>query len=373
MPTVEGGESLPFPYHGYLISQQFAPAGGIEKIRAMCAGCPVNMSPDRIARCSGVLSPWSWYPPSTDGSDRDFSQLLAGLGIEIEFAATFLPTTPRWYGLWAQSPLSPEACRLLALIYAERHDARVEDFIRAARLAATGTATLHVSVCPPGATCANTFLGHTPYCPRCKADAELPFDTNRRYPTNLHACRVCGQTFSPAETITQPLHFDDPPTVRELLSPAEFERFLVDYYTLNGLSPKGVPLALAQIAADDRKQANETEIAIRRHEQTQAWIQKELYGGLIQHRKKVRGTLSPKEDIVVFTEADFAVIIARAEAKGVEIWLIEHYSVKSDRDITYGTHESSVAEVMSRFAHEGCHDFFHASFNVPDRLLDLAP
>ena len=123
----------------------------------------------------------------------------AGAGIEAELSRHFLVTRPRWYGLWASSPLSPVQLELLEVLLerlvaddlpglAPRHDVAGLDDLRAAIVVARReNVPLHVQYGPRGEVFERTWFVAA-HCGRCRAARE---PQSRR-------CGVCGQP-GPAE------------------------------------------------------------------------------------------------------------------------------------------------------------------------------
>ncbi|MBB6052636.1 hypothetical protein [Armatimonas rosea] len=124
-------------------------------------------------------------------------ELLIGLaGVREQFDAAFEKTTPRWWGLWVHSPLTPEQCLLLykvfeQLEYADYHR-RVQHwtFLRALRL---GTKRpLHAELSRPG-HCdfgIRDVFCHCPYCRNCW----------RLQGGEAIECSACGCVFFPEQT-----------------------------------------------------------------------------------------------------------------------------------------------------------------------------
>jgi hypothetical protein len=72
-----------------------------------------------------------------------------------------------------------------------------------------------------------------PHCPFCKAPGQLK-RWQRKYPTELHTCRVCGTRFSPAETATSRRDEWNRKDLREILGDEAFRRFARDYLVARG-------------------------------------------------------------------------------------------------------------------------------------------
>lgn len=147
-----------------------------------------------------------YLPPGREHPDEVFKNAILELELSPELDQAFPPTNPRWYGLWIESPLTPQQCSLLWQIFARmadkvpRYRERLESFLHALQLAAQNQATMHVEFSPPGHVdfgMVTTFV----HCPRCKAEG--PFKRwQESYPDTPIACLVCGHHYSPASTHT---------------------------------------------------------------------------------------------------------------------------------------------------------------------------
>ena len=51
--------------------------------------------------------------------EAQFQRILSRCNLEQDYKEAFLPTTPLWYGLWAQSPLSPPALRVVRTLLSD--------------------------------------------------------------------------------------------------------------------------------------------------------------------------------------------------------------------------------------------------------------
>jgi hypothetical protein len=129
-------------------------------------------------------------------------ELMIGLaGVREQFDAAFEKTTPRWWGLWVRSPLTPEQCHLLysvfeQLEYADYYD-RVKHwtFLHALRL---GTKLpLHAELSPPGHAEETRLVGrHCPYCRNWRGPRDAP-----RVPLDEPVeCPACNCVYVPDHT-----------------------------------------------------------------------------------------------------------------------------------------------------------------------------
>ncbi|HET6881530.1 MAG TPA: hypothetical protein VFI31_15310 [Pirellulales bacterium] len=125
-------------------------------------------------------------------------------GIEAELRRHFHVAARIWYGLWINSPLTREQCRLLHILFtdvavaARRFRDHVQPFLSALREAADTGRPFAVKLAPPGHVdmgWITTFV----HCPRCKAEGPVP-RWQESYPLEPVVCEVCGHSYSPAAT-----------------------------------------------------------------------------------------------------------------------------------------------------------------------------
>ncbi len=187
------------PWIGGRISEIAAPVGSLDEARRICAQCPANALAisGQLAGCCGGLR----VKPEDREVDRQIASGISAQGLAMAVAESFLKTTPRWYGLWARSPLDGSQTDLLRRIVpdlgSEKDD--VFQFRTACELAIRHGLRLHASMAPPGHT---DFGDYTvfPHCPRCmKATGEQWCKASIEATT----CKACGQIFIPADTASQ--------------------------------------------------------------------------------------------------------------------------------------------------------------------------
>jgi ribosomal protein L37E len=150
--------------------------GGETFVAAQCPDCPANVLRQRagsgLAGCFGLL-------PYDSALAEAWEEAIGG----NDGAHLFLATSPRWFGLWAASPLSPAHLESLESILAalvHLHPAHVE-FHQAVRLARQQQLALHVQANPTGSFDEQAWR-IAPHCQRCKATM------NERQ----HRCSTCG-------------------------------------------------------------------------------------------------------------------------------------------------------------------------------------
>ncbi len=170
------------PPFGFRIFDALAIYGGESAVAAACRSCPANRGEEgselNYAGCYGLT-------PVTPDVIAAMEQAIEQLNLASEIVALFPATTPRWYALWINSPLSLQQLAVVA---------RLAPAAGLAELAAgcdTGLAAnlrLHVQFYPAGKI-EGTWWRLMPHCPRCKA-AWLGERTRQ--------CRVCEYVGHPA-------------------------------------------------------------------------------------------------------------------------------------------------------------------------------
>jgi transposase-like protein len=374
-----------YPNGGEIVSEMFKEVGGIAGLRAMCRDCPVNVGRPLPAGCVGRI----WQRPWSEETQEHLESIISRLGLAPAIAEHFLPTTPIWFGLWARSPLSPQAAGYLITLLNELAQARKDDglapgwreefdqFLAAARIAEAGHATLHVEFLSPG----HMDLGwHTiyPHCPRCKTEAELP-RWKRKYPVAHYACKVCGQSYSPAEQHSASrMKSPERPDLRKMLGAEAFRAFARQYLLARGMSPAdAVETVELSEAAEIQRQAN---FARTQRESEAHWryIEQSLYAGL-----RLESLIDPDDPEAVlakgFRSVDFDKLLRRAAERGIKTVSMSHSSTSEEMDrhisarmgLPRETKEDfAPLDVFQKWKTEGCDGIFAAHFKVPEALID---
>jgi hypothetical protein len=168
------------PTMGFPAAEVLGAYGGETFVRAQCESCPVNVVRGRahsaLAGCFGMLE---------IGAERGraWDAAIERCGLADTIDTLFLPTRPRWYGLWLSSPLSSEQRAALVQLLAALNDAaqpEEQEFRRALELAGERDYPLHLQLFPAGAYDEVAWRVDA-HCPRCKA----PMDERER------RCAVC--------------------------------------------------------------------------------------------------------------------------------------------------------------------------------------
>ncbi len=197
-----------YPWSGFLIPEVFRELGGAEGLFRMCANCPANTIPARLANCTGTI-----YPPAEpEKFDERLRRLVDVSRIAEGFCRRFpRRPTPLWFGLWTASPLSPEALRILKILMCailEEEGAKelgrwiLENFVAAMEIAGQRSLPLHVSMSPPGHTDFGiyTIFPALPVLQSGRGGRALEGGPTRR---SYNTCEVCGTRYSPVETATR--------------------------------------------------------------------------------------------------------------------------------------------------------------------------
>lgn len=156
----------------------------LNDLGSVCEACPINIAPkDGVAGCHGCLQ----SEASSKELDDWVEKRLHAEALVRDFDTNFLQTRPRWYGLWADSPLSHVQRNLLTRLLATSEIPGVEHFLQALR----STQPLFVQLMPPS----HSGFGATtifPHCDRCQAMPDLKRDLHQ-----TQSCHVCGNHYIP--------------------------------------------------------------------------------------------------------------------------------------------------------------------------------
>jgi hypothetical protein len=385
-PAGQKGISPHYPDGGFIIEEQFKSVGGAVGLAAMCGACPANTIPHEMARCVGSL----FQEPDSGETDEQLRGIISKLGLKSAVAEAFPQTRPLWYGLWAISPVPKRSLPLLKLLVGEmlaedRRDMEIagkidEDqlaefgnFVSAIDLAERNALPLYVSLAPPGHFDFGIYTAF-PHCPFCKAQAQVA-PWQRKYPTALCKCQVCGQSYSPAATATSERINWDHRELREILGLERFREFAKFYLVELGESTEAaeeiVRVSEAELVERQAKWVKERELEAKRERYVDANV---LHG--------LTAVAAPKSDIVGDNEEetgpsrwygpeDFEEILRRCQALGVGITFMIHRSQDGENDeYTSTVSTKNALGLFMKWRDKGCREKFRAGFRVP-RNIDL--
>ena len=391
------GTRAAFPCGGFVLSESFRGVGGTGGLEAMCRACPANANGDRPAGCAGTI----YQDPDSPATQAQLEAILSRLGLADACAEAFLPTTPIWYGLWARSPLSPPAVRLLGTVlgemYAEDkaelrdapgggipdHLPRLRQFLRATELAERHGLPLHVSLAPLG----HTDLGYYtvfPHCPVCKAAAHLP-RWRTTYPTQLHTCAVCGTAFPPAETASSERtdFADEALDLRRTLG-ERFPAFAKAYVmATGGVGEADAAEVVAFTEAWERERSEKLAAERRRHERKERYVRSVLYAGLHPTYDRGDDDGGDSDDdrraeaadpgvagTAYFDAAECEELLRRCEGRGFRVGAMFHSSKTEELSRYAYRRLSRPADVLAKWRAEGCNERFSVTVLVPDDVVD---
>ncbi len=387
VPVHLKGRRVNYPCGGFVISDAFRDIGGGPGLTAMCRECPANTRGDRPAGCAGTL----YQRPGSPETQAQLEGIISRLGLDAEFGEAFLPTTPVWYGLWARSPLSGPAVRLLRVIIGamceedvaelERegragtvrgdHLDELREFVRAAELAEANGLRLHVSLAPPGHTDLGWYTVF-PHCPVCKAAARLP-RWRREYPTALYACEACGTKYPPAETASSERDRYESSDLRDELG-ERFPAFARAYLVAQGLSDADAAEVVARNEARERERQQKLADVRRRARRQDQFVRAVLFAGLhpVDDRDEDDGGSDGDDTgrLALFDATEFAEVLRRCEDKGINVLFMLHRSKAEQQDRYERPDKTRPLELLARWQAEGCRERFAATFGVQDALLD---
>jgi hypothetical protein len=394
-PKDRKGNSYRYPSDGFVISETFKDLGGVDGLGAMCRQCPANGTHDRPAGCAGTL----YQRPFSDETQEQLERIIDRLGLSAEFAEVFPQTTPIWYGLWARSPVSRPAMRLLRLIIAaiyeedaaapeemsRTHLPELAAFVRAVRVAEERGLELRVSMAPPGHTDLGWYTVF-PHCPFCKAEARLE-RWRRSYPTQLYVCEVCGTAYPPSEMASSTRDRYDRRELSEILG-TRFRAFAKIYLQSFGATPAEADRIIDAQEAWERERKASIErdrLEARRQER---YVRSVLYAGLhpsYDDDDEANDVEKPAEPgkgdagdddnnkqtgFALFDAAEFAELLRRCHERGVKVTLMFHRSTSEDLDRWTFRAILKPLDVLAKWQSEGCGEKFGAGMQVPKAILD---
>ncbi|HWB60540.1 MAG TPA: hypothetical protein VG733_13685 [Chthoniobacteraceae bacterium] len=352
-----------YPWSGLVVPEVFREIGGAEGLFAMCANCPANVIPARVANCTGTI----YVSPDSEELDKRLQRLIVYRGVRREFSEVFAKTTPVWFGLWTASPLSAEAIRILRILFSAlsegdggkgeaSHD--FKNFLGALEIAEQRSIPLHVSLAPPGHTDFGIYTVF-PHCPFCKAGADVE-RWKGAYPAELYTCEVCGTRYSPVETATREKFDIGLRELREVMGQAEFEALAVEY-----LVDRGASRAEAKRIVHDEEAAERAKKEEWKKSELLAGLRRKFLKEVIQKGLVNRCKSGNEYDHPEFDARDFAEVLARCARTGA--------GISSMWRFCEGTLDKSVdkpadpAEVLKEWDEPGC--LFGAVFETPEEVL----
>jgi hypothetical protein len=206
------------PCDGQPVATLIGAADDLAQVRAMCGVCEANVAApagaEQLVGCWGSVT----LSPQRDGLDRALRRAVRQTAQQAAVRELFPQTSPMWFGLWIESPLTPAQCSVLRTLLTApsvRDYIRslrpgvdvgatsdlqrdVDTFVAALRLSCEQGLPIHVLLPPPGHTDFGIYTTF-PHCQRCKAESHLS-RWRRQYPDRQVRCRVCGERYNPHET-----------------------------------------------------------------------------------------------------------------------------------------------------------------------------
>jgi hypothetical protein len=172
------------PPDGFRIDDALVVYGGEAAVTAACTDCPANAlaktQSSTLAGCYGRFI----VPLGDDGFHTAVSAAV-DRAVSVAPDDPAVLTTPRWYGLWIESPLDPSRASFVVRVLASLDRGQCQDLrglIAALTTAVECRLPLHVSLHPRGHADSWRWMV-APHCPRCKVT--WLEDRSRR-------CEVCG-------------------------------------------------------------------------------------------------------------------------------------------------------------------------------------
>ena len=233
---------------------------------------------------------------------------------------------------------------------------------------------LHVQLLP---------LGHTdfgiytifPHCPFCKANAPVK-PWQRRYPTELFTCEVCGTKYSPSETASMRRMDSEDRSLREALGIDGFLRFAKEYLIARGETPEAADGIIEETETMERQREEKVQKQIETNRRRDVYLDTHVFAGL-PSVPKPRSELFDDEDPAPeasgrtkwFAGDTFAEVLRRSERLGIKAMIMQHSSADGENDRIVSNGIKEPLTLLSQWRSEGCTGKFHAHFRVPDSLL----
>jgi hypothetical protein len=177
------------PPHGFRLNEALAIYGGESAVAAACRACPANCvsSPTlRVGHASELMYAGCYgLTPVGQHVSIAVEQAIEHMGLASEVVNSFPPSTPRWYALWINSPLSMQQLAVVGPLIAA---VGLSDLAAGCATALSANLPLHVRLYPAGKV-EGTWWRLVAHCPRCKG--AWPGERSRQ-------CRVCGYVGHPA-------------------------------------------------------------------------------------------------------------------------------------------------------------------------------
>jgi transposase-like protein len=222
------------PVSGFGIPDRLGSYGSIDSAQATCQECEANVSRDPQRELVGCHGHIFFIQPDSDELEKSLRNAARQLGLQAALTTAFLPTSPLWYGFWAQSPLRKDQVDVLAPLFShtftdeDQECSGIDHFLRALNATVRLNIPLHVSLAPSG----HIDLGwctEFPHCPRCKANAPVEH-WQEQYSRDEHTCEVCGYAFIPDDTYSRTEVKDvldrDADSLERLLGPEKYPEFV---------------------------------------------------------------------------------------------------------------------------------------------------
>lgn len=374
--------SPPYPSDGFLISKEFGELAGPTGLFAMCASCKANTTRNEIAGCCGTLSQW----PDSGETEDQIRGIVSRLGLEQQLADSFPSTTPIWYGLWAVSPVPLRSLGLLRIIISAMRDEDAREmaisrkmgakqlrefalFAKATEMAEKGNIPLHVVLLP---------LGHTdfgiytifPHCPFCKAAAHIQ-RWQRKYPSTLYECHVCGRKYSPSETASSNRMDDNGPGLRELLGETRFLKFAKEYLTAHGESSDDADAIICETEAREAARQKKWRENERLQKKKAAFLKDNVFFGIeTVSPPRCFGDGQDEDRGLWFNGEAFAEVLRRCKAHDISVNFMIHDSSDGGTDRQEMSRRiSDPLTLLRQWQDEGCNGKFSAGYNVPEKLV----
>jgi hypothetical protein len=181
------------PPYGFRIEEALRLYGGEQAVEQNCRGCPANalarFDAASLAGCYGLVPLPDDPRPVHEAVERAIAEAVS----EADFGQLFPRTSPPWYGLWIESPLSSTRAAALARILTGAIGggstiATFGELIAALEFAAETPRPLHVRLYPPGRVL-GPWWRLVPHCPRCAGGWSE---------AAVRKCTICGYAGSPA-------------------------------------------------------------------------------------------------------------------------------------------------------------------------------
>lgn len=358
------GKRWQYPAWGFSLDRHYPKQGGWKGLQVLCSACPA-CSTEEPAGCVGHFmdrehDEFFEYLEEPD----PFELLVDRQGLRAELAQHFPVTNPLWFGLWINPTLPQESLPLLRQLFVamegkDKHEEffGIPGFLRALETAEKHGLELHVERWPNG-----SLGGSSPHCTRCKANMPMGTDLT---------CEVCGHVCSPKPG---KWHFRRSRRAhgKALLGELGEERFVeLVRWKLREQDASEEILETLMVAIVERERTRPVWEAEQK-QSLKAMVARRQLEERFCKQVLFKGIRSPKREAGRFRAPQFRQVLVRCQELGITVIRMSHSDSDYNMDSYRQTHGGvpQPLEQLDAWQAEGLNDWFGASYEIPDALLN---